>query len=627
MVLIIAAGILWGRLPASSETRKFVIKQNFLYVCVLGVETAIIIPLWITQLALLRHLSETSQANGRAYFLTTIDLGLAIVYAIIHSLRGTIDLVVWMATFSIGRSDIQDVWIQVRSSFSRKEQFLPPRTLKTPLLTSKGDSQVNKALRRNAMYCINVGILDAVKLNLEHQGKVGRVGSVRDSFVAAAMMDFDEENQRQKTAKLYEDPQYREQSLREIKFPASASIQRFAFIDLEPSVFSLLRASYRIDPKLYRDSFRIKNAVEIDSTRMLEKFTEGKSGQFFYFTRDLRYIIKTVTEDEEKFLQKIAYKYYNHMRLHPNSLIVRFFGLHKVRLAPEQRFISVVVMENMFYNSNQPCKIHERYDLKGSTVGRRSLKGGRVRGTYKGTMKDLDLGDQRIVIGPESKEALMDQLRADVEFLCECKIMDYSMLLGIHHHSPVGDDSTLSPLEHSVRGEGGDFVDVDFEPKRTMTMSVKAEIHDSIGSKTESVGMEEGPSFRRNLRSPRRSDAKPFALEATDEWESSLNEETYTPWFRQDYGGLRSFSPLHPLYLDELQIRGPSLALDQVQEGNPVATYYFGIIDILQQYTLQKKMEHFAKTRILCQDKHGISCVNEKEYGQRFLDFMDKIFE
>ena len=109
--------------------------------------------------------------------------------------------------------------------------------------------------------------------------------------------------------------------------------------------------------------------------------------------------------------------------------------MHKVRLAKEQRFITVVVMDNIFYNTEQ-YKMHERYDLKGSRVGRRSVKKtSKIRREYKGTLKDLDLGDKKIHVGADSKAQLLGQLRRDVEFLIQCKIMDYSMLLGIHNHN------------------------------------------------------------------------------------------------------------------------------------------------------------------------------------------------
>ena len=302
-----------------------------------------------------------------------------------------------------------------------------------------------------------------------------------------------------------------------------------------------------------------------------------------------------------------------HMRNHPNSLIVRFFGLHKVRLAPEQRYITVVVMENIFYNQDQK-KIQERYDLKGSTVGRRVLKGGKVRDKYKGTLKDLDL-NQQVVVGPENKAQLMEQLREDVAFLTSVKIMDYSLLLGIHHHNQI-EASFPQPIDSSIEVQGGDnFLDVSLQmTKRGATPSTL--------SVTPAGTMEQDMTFRKPSRTI--SVHSDGLSEST--LEDSESREPNVPWFRRDFGGLRSYSPFHPCSLEE--DRRDVISTDDADARSlPVATYYFGIVDILQEYNFRKKVEHCWKTRVMCQDKHGLSAVNENEYGQRFLSAMDRIFE
>ena len=637
-----AVWILRSHLVASSETREFVLKQNAAFVLVLGIEAFLILPLWIAQLGVTsaqqdsvsRCLGDDHVPYAYAFYFTHVDFGLAIAFAVVHSLRGTVDLVVWLATFRIRRSDFKDLQYRLKKKLSKNSEELIAPHRRSPLIGKK-DSVVNRALRRNAMYCINLGILDSVQMHVEQQGRIGRVGSVREEFVAAAMMQFDEQKQQERTAELYKNPHYHEQSLRQIRFPATSALRipGFSFIDLEPSVFNMLRSCYGVDPRHYRTSFKIKNAADIESSGMLEKFTEGKSGSFFYFTRDFKYIIKTVTDEEEKFLQKIAYRYYDHMKNNPNSLIVRFFGLHKVRLAREQRFITVVVMENIFHNPDQ-FKMHERYDLKGSRVGRRSVKKtSKVRREYKGTLKDLDLGDKKIHVGADSKAQLMGQLRRDVEFLIQCKIMDYSLLLGIHNHNGTSRSHRATVREGSIRGRGDDFVDIEIQNgsmlHRTGTgsSSIKS-FRDRLSSHNKSSGYS---TTRSDTIESASESTKPLVLDSDgDIVESQLHtHQEEVAWFREDFGGLRSTSPLHPLYKEELQFRGPSVYLDQEQGAQdvPPATYYFGIVDILQQYNWHKKCEHIWKTKVTCKDKHGISCVNEREYGERFLSFMDEIFQ
>ena len=86
----------------------------------------------------------------------------------------------------------------------------------------------------------------------------------------------------------------------------------------------------------------------------------GKSGSFFYYSQDYRFIIKTIHSTEHKFLRKILVPYYEHVKQNPNTLIARFYGLHRVKL-PRGRKIHFVVMGNVFPPNKD---MHETYDLK-----------------------------------------------------------------------------------------------------------------------------------------------------------------------------------------------------------------------------------------------------------------------
>lgn len=51
---------------------------------------------------------------------------------------------------------------------------------------------------------------------------------------------------------------------------------------------------------------------------------------------------------------------------------------------------------------------------------------------------------------------------------------------------------------------------------------------------------------------------------------------------------------------------------------------YFGVIDILQDYDITKKIEHAYKS--LQADPASISAVDPKLYSKRFRDFISRIF-
>jgi len=53
--------------------------------------------------------------------------------------------------------------------------------------------------------------------------------------------------------------------------------------------------------------------------------------------------------------------------------------------------------------------------------------------------------------------------------------------------------------------------------------------------------------------------------------------------------------------------------------------YTMGIIDILQNWDLDKKSEKFFKVNCMCQDRFGVSCIEPYKYRKRFLNKMHQI--
>ncbi|KAF5177226.1 Phosphatidylinositol 4-phosphate 5-kinase, partial [Thalictrum thalictroides] len=65
-----------------------------------------------------------------------------------------------------------------------------------------------------------------------------------------------------------------------------------------------------------------------------------------------------------------------------------------------------------------------------------------------------------------------------------------------------------------------------------------------------------------------------------------------------------------------------SLGVDLVEVYDVVL--YFGIIDILQEYNIKKKLEHAFKS--LHFDPMTISAVEPELYSNRFINFLKKVF-
>ena len=55
--------------------------------------------------------------------------------------------------------------------------------------------------------------------------------------------------------------------------------------------------------------------------------------------------------------------------------------------------------------------------------------------------------------------------------------------------------------------------------------------------------------------------------------------------------------------------------------------YYLGIIDVLQSWTWQKRLERFCKRFLLMQDGDGISAIEPEAYKQRFQQKIIQIID
>lgn len=202
----------------------------------------------------------------------------------------------------------------------------------------------------------------------------------------------------------------------------------FKFKDYAPEVFRDLRSIFNIDQADYLLSLTEKVALT-------ELGSPGKSGSFFYYSGDYRFIIKTIHHGEHEHLLRILNKYHDYVKLNPDTLLCQFYGLHRLKMltisGPVKLYI--VVMNNIFPPTSE---INERFDLKGSTCGRYAdVDKATAEGRTSVCLKDLNLlkSTEKIHLGKSRRQAVLDQLSKDVRFLTEANIMDYSLLLGKHN--------------------------------------------------------------------------------------------------------------------------------------------------------------------------------------------------
>ncbi|XP_074306758.1 phosphatidylinositol 4-phosphate 5-kinase 4-like [Silene latifolia] len=341
------------------------------------------------------------------------------------------------------------------------------------------------------------------------------------------------------------------------KYTPPHSSCEFKWKDYCPLVFRALRKLFKVDAADYMLSICGNDALR-------ELSSPGKSGSFFYLSSDDRYMIKTMKKAEVKVLLRMLSAYYSHVRAFDHTLVTKFFGLHCVKLTgPIQKKVRFIIMGNLFCTD---YTIHRRFDLKGSSLGRSTDKPEEELDAST-ILKDLDLN----FIFKLHKSWFQDfcrQVDRDCEFLEQERIMDYSMLVGIHFREA---------------SKAGDLI-----PSGART---------PIGDDSESE--QSGPRLSR-------VDMDQLLIDPA--WWASVRLGINMP--ARVERAIRTMEGEFP-------------AMEPIGEFYDVVMF-FGIIDILQDYDISKKLEHAYKA--MQYDATSISAVDPKLYSKRFRDFIFKIF-
>ncbi|KAL1347040.1 hypothetical protein HN51_020561 [Arachis hypogaea] len=296
-----------------------------------------------------------------------------------------------------------------------------------------------------------------------------------------------------------------------------------------------------------------------------EMSSPGKSGSLFYLTHDDRFMIKTLKKAEVKVLIRMLPSYYQHVCQYKNSLVTKFLGVHCVKPVGGQK-TRFIIMGNVFCSE---YRIHKRFDLKGSSHGRTTDKPEEEIDETT-TLKDLDLN---FVFRLEQSwfQELICQLDRDCEFLEAEGIMDYSLLIGLHFR----DDYSVEEMKSS----------------KDELCSGKRDMQNDEVQDMKWVPIGRGPLIRLGTNTPARAERV---------CKARLDQLQHT--------GSGSINPTPPVSSGEIS--------DVI--------LYFGIIDILQDYDITKKLEHAYKS--LQVDSSSISAVDPKLYSKRFRDFIHRIF-
>lgn len=345
-----------------------------------------------------------------------------------------------------------------------------------------------------------------------------------------------------------------------VHFPAEGSAttvahrcKDFVFKTYAPRAFRYFREEFEIGA----DDF----LVSLCTNRLKELSNPGASGSLFFLSNDDNFIIKTVQRKEAIFLQKLLPGYYLNLAQNKKTTLPKFYGSFQYESMGKN--IRILIMNNILPSS---LKYHEKYDLKGSTYKRQASQKERQRSSP--TLKDLDFIAEHaggLVLEPQHYKELKKILETDIRVLESFRIMDYSLLLGIHNLTLAKQETIKSRkpnLETRTLPDQESGYDKEYA----------RQVLDRIGSKR-----------------------------VKDDWKQDPNIPQKS---RISFSG----------------------GIPAVNEKGEHCLLFLGIIDILQNYRFLKKFEHSWKSIIA--DGDTVSVHRPSFYAERFKRFsFDRVFK
>ncbi|KAI4355170.1 hypothetical protein L6164_003968 [Bauhinia variegata] len=342
-------------------------------------------------------------------------------------------------------------------------------------------------------------------------------------------------------------------------------------------------------PEVFRNILELHD-IEYDDYMMslcgediVRNVIPGKCGTSFVSYVDDRFVIKILQKSELKAMLVMLPNYYRHLLAYRDSLLCKFYGIHYVKPSGGVKVYFSVTGNEMKSN----LRIHRLYDLKGSATRNKNV----VVIEDTAIHKDVDF-DFCFFLDSLVRRRILKQIKYDCEFLEAEGIMNYSLLLGMH----------IGKNEDSV--------------------NCKRSVSDV------SSHIKTGSTIRR----------------ATSERNSTTKQDMFNDTSRENHGIELSpeyfYTPLQSFSGDgklgkKMRARAKQTQKDEAggapsEQRNRVEEYRhvylsFVIVDILQNYGLTKRVEHFCRS--LQYDSKSVTSINPKAYSCRFQDFLSRVFQ
>ncbi|CAH0481030.1 unnamed protein product [Peronospora belbahrii] len=548
---------------------------------------------------------------GKVVFQELIDLS-----AFMHASRGCVNIIVWIVVnapyfptmYPNGPADLtlqsllENESVTQWSSTPTYDSSECTATCNKPDDSHKHEEklmnpQLNVALRKQMIYMATNGIIESIQhhhrkrrgngnnhtFQLDWQRSPQRrmrhlvlsaslsesVGSMTMPPRSTSML----REKRNSTVRVVEEPRDNPSNMRFTFMPMA--LTEMQFYDFQPRVFASIRQLYGVNDAEYIFAFR---------STINERISEGRSGAFVFNTCDRKYLVKSTTSKEKDVLLRLLPTYLHYLKWNPGTLLPRFFGFHAMKMYGQIFYF--IVMGNFLSTTEV---IHRRYDIKGSWVDRNApacVLGEKYRCskcnrffTFGGapgepcfmpgeehypdiTLRDNDL-KKRLKLEPGAAAKLVLQLTRDSNYLASAGIMDYSLLIGTHYS----------------------YFTITTEYKRGLSRRKSVELTVHCDDDTHDVDVLPNPYENRRLRMMQ-----------------------------------------YPKAQDPEQVVYPDSHAYNAHQVSGPSKYYFGLVDILQEWTVAKQLERAYKVRVLRKSQSGVSAIPPKPYARRFQRKMKQLF-
>lgn len=231
-------------------------------------------------------------------------------------------------------------------------------------------------------------------------------------------------------------------------------------IEYYPRIFDYIRKSDYIKSTDLSESFNIMNNL---SSLNDIKESEGKSGSFFFYSYDKKYVVKTIKDSELQTVldnkpinndrifssySNFVFEYANYIKNNSDAtFLAKIYGIYSIIISNGSK-INFILMQNLMVIPNK--YLFRIFDLKGSKIDRVTHDLATVDETI--ALKDLDylwinsnydITDFSI----DTIEIISNIINSDLNFLKKLNLMDYSILLIVGKFPSLEDNKYDSIIE------------------------------------------------------------------------------------------------------------------------------------------------------------------------------------